>query len=208
MTNSCHRQMKEEEGRHIATVEAFNMAEKNNQELKKKPQEEEKERKYSGSILENTEKQAENQRLLLHTAENQLASSKTQITALKKKLEEVEKVRALAEKAKDEAERVRDEAKQHGYEVGVVKTKDALKAEVPTVCRTYCALKWGEALNLAGVEASSMLRRAKSIYYPPAICPSNSSDPKVDPASSVASEVQGDPLKSPPTANTTTEGVE
>ena len=51
--------MKEEEGRRIATVEAFNMAEKNNQELKKKPQEEEKERKYSGSILENTEKQAE-----------------------------------------------------------------------------------------------------------------------------------------------------
>ena len=38
-----------------------------------------------------------------------------------------------------EAENARDEAKQHGYDVGVAETEDALKAEVPTVCRTYCA---------------------------------------------------------------------
>ena len=33
-----------------------------------------------------------------------------------------------------EAEKARDEAKQHGYDVGVVETEDALWAEVPIVC--------------------------------------------------------------------------
>ena len=37
--------MKEKEGRHNATVKAFNVAEKSNQELKKKLLEEERERK-------------------------------------------------------------------------------------------------------------------------------------------------------------------
>ena len=36
MTNYCHRQMKEEEGRHNAVVEAFQVAERSLQELKKK----------------------------------------------------------------------------------------------------------------------------------------------------------------------------
>lgn len=34
--NSSHRKMKEEEGRQIATVDVFHMAEKSNQELKSK----------------------------------------------------------------------------------------------------------------------------------------------------------------------------
>ena len=37
ITNYCHRQMKKEEGRRIAAVEAFNVSERSNQELKKKP---------------------------------------------------------------------------------------------------------------------------------------------------------------------------
>ena len=43
--------MKEEEGRHNAAVKAFNMAEKSNQELKKKLLEEERERKNATSQL-------------------------------------------------------------------------------------------------------------------------------------------------------------
>ena len=105
---------------------------------------------------------------------------------MKKKLEEVEKAKALAEKARDEAEKARDKAEQHRYKVGVVETENALRAEVPTVCRTYCALIWGEALNQAGVEASSMLRKAESVYYPPAICTLSSVDSKTDPGSSEA----------------------
>ena len=98
-----------------------------------------------------------------------MAATKTQITALKKKLEEAKKAKALVKETKDEAMKAKDAAEQHGYDVRVAETKDSLRAEVPAVCRTYCALIWDEALNQAGVEASSVLRKAKSIYYPPAI---------------------------------------
>ena len=91
-------------------------------------------------------------------------------------MEEVEKAKALVEKTKDEAEKARDEAEQHGYGVGVAEIEDAFRAEVPTVCRTYYALVWDEALNQAGVEVSSILRKLESIYYPLAIRPSSSLD--------------------------------
>ena len=61
--------MKEEEGRHIVAMEAFQVVDKSLQELKKRLQEEEKERKYVAAALESAEKQAESQRLLLHNAE-------------------------------------------------------------------------------------------------------------------------------------------
>ena len=35
------------------------------------------------------------------------------------------------------AEKERDEAEQHGYVVGVAETEDALRVEVPAVCRAY-----------------------------------------------------------------------
>ena len=63
MTNSCHRQMKEEEGKRNTTMEAFQVAEKSLQEMKKKLHEEKIERKYAAAALENAEKQAEKQRL-------------------------------------------------------------------------------------------------------------------------------------------------
>ena len=66
--------------------------------------------------------------------------------------------------------------------------EDTLRAEVPAICRTYCALVWDEALNQAGVEASSILRKAESVYYPPTIRPSSFSDSKADPTSLKASE--------------------
>ena len=53
--------------------------------------------------------------------------------------DQAEKARAKAEKAKAEVEKVRDEAEQHGYDVGVAETEDALRAEVPAVCRAYYA---------------------------------------------------------------------
>ena len=68
------------------------------------------------------------------------------MTTLRKQLEETqrlrnqaEKAKSEAEKAKAEAERVRDEVEQHGYDIGVAETEDALRAEVPAVCRAYCA---------------------------------------------------------------------
>ena len=69
--------MKEEEGRHNVAVEAFGVAEKSNQDLKKKLLEVEKEKKYAAAALESAEKQAKSQRLLLRTSEDNLATSKT-----------------------------------------------------------------------------------------------------------------------------------
>ena len=70
MVNYPHHKMKEEEGRKIATVDAFQMAEKSNKELKVRLQKEEKERKSATVALDTVERQAESQRLLLHNAED------------------------------------------------------------------------------------------------------------------------------------------
>ena len=90
----------------------------------------------------------------------------------------------------------------------MVETEDTLRAEVPAVCRTYCAQTWEEALNQAGVEASSMLRKAESFYYPPAIRLVSSSDSKANPASSETVEAKGSPTITPPAANTSFKGGE
>ena len=52
-----------------------------------------------------------------------------------------------AEEDKAKAEKERDVAEQHGYDVGVAETEDALRAEVPAICRAYCTQTWEEALN-------------------------------------------------------------
>ncbi|KAL0001033.1 hypothetical protein SO802_014814 [Lithocarpus litseifolius] len=134
-------------------MDTFCVVEKSIQELKAKLFEEERERKSAVVALDSAKRQAKGQRVLLRSAEDQLASSKEQIIALTKKLEEVQKAKNLAEKAKEEAEKARDVAEQQGYDIGVAETEDALRAEV----------------SGAGVEASSVLRKAKNIYYPPAI---------------------------------------
>ena len=48
----------------------------------------------------------------------------------------------------------------------MAETEDALRAEVPRVCRIYYTQVWDEALNRVGVEPSSMLRKVENIYYP------------------------------------------
>ena len=73
------------------------------------------------------------------------------------------------EKARDQAEKTRDLAEQEGYDVGVAEIEKALRAEVSGVCRNYYLQVWNEAFNQAGVEASSVLRKIESVYYPPAI---------------------------------------
>ena len=65
-----------------------------------------------------------------------------------------------------------NEAEQRGYEIGIAETEEALRAEVPAVCRIYCAKTWDEALNSAEVEASSELRKLENVFYPEVICPS------------------------------------
>ena len=104
--------------------------------------------------------------LQLRGVEDQLATTKTQIATLKRKLEEAEKAKVLADEARDKVVKAKDTAEQHGYDVGVAETEDSLRAKVLALCRTYYALVWDEALNQAEVEASSVLRKVESIYYP------------------------------------------
>ena len=127
------------------------MAEKRVKELNAKLTEAKRERKSVEAALEGVERQAETQRKQLHQAEDELAATKDQTKVLKKKLKD--------------AEKARDQAEQDGYNVRVVKTEKALKAEVSGVCRTYCLQVWNEALNLARVKAFSALRRVENVYY-------------------------------------------
>ena len=62
--------MKEEEGKHNATMVAFTVAEKSNQELKKNLLKEERERKSAAATLDSVEKQVEDQRVRLYRAKD------------------------------------------------------------------------------------------------------------------------------------------
>ena len=74
-----------------------------------------------------------------------------------------------AEEDKAKAEKERDEVEQHDYDVGVAETEDTLWVEVPAVCRAYYTQTWEEALNQAGIEASSELRKLENIVFPLAL---------------------------------------
>ena len=63
-------------------------------------------------------------------------------------------------------EKERDVAEQHGYDVGIAETEDALRAEVPAVCHAYYTKTWEEAFNRAGIDASSELRKPENIIFP------------------------------------------
>ena len=137
---------------------------------------EEQARTSADAALKGAEKQAESQRKLTNKAKEQLAASNEQVAALKQQLEEAKKLKDQAEKArmqveedKAKAEKERDEAEQHGYDVGGAETEDTLRAEVPAVCRAYCTQTWEEALNQAGIEAFSKLRKPENIVFPLAL---------------------------------------
>ena len=155
MVNFSHKQMKEEEKRRIMAVDAFNVVEKKIQELTTKLNEADRDKKSTKAALQGAERQVESQCKQLCQVEDQLFVAKRLITGLKKKLEK--------------AKKAKDQAKQDGYNVGVAETEEALRVEVSKVCRKYCLQVWNEALNQVGIEASSIFRRAKNVYYPPAI---------------------------------------
>ena len=172
------------------------VAENSNTDLKKRMTAEEQARKNPDSALEGAERQAESQRKLEREANDQLTASTEQLATLKKQLEEAQRLRDHAEKAKVEeekakakAERERDEAKQHGYDVGVAETEDALRAEVSAVCRAYCTRTWEETLNQAGIDASSELRKPENIIFPPALQVPNQKE-AAPPVTQTAEEAQ------------------
>ena len=114
--------------------------------------------------------------------------------------DQAEKARAKAEKAKAEVEKVRDEAEQHGYDVGVAKTEDALRAEVPAVCQAYCAQTWEGALNRERIDASSELRRPENIFFPLAIRAPGFASGQKEAAPPVTKSLEDAQLQNPPTS--------
>ena len=98
-----------------------------------------------------------------------MAALKQQLDEAKKLLDQAEKARMQAEEDKVKAKRERDAAEQHDYDVDVAETEDALRAEVPAMCRAYYIKTWEKALNRAGIEASSKLRKPENIVFPPTL---------------------------------------
>ena len=176
MYHSISQQLDDKRKRRVVAVQTLTIAENSNTDLKKKLTAEEQAKKSANAALKGVETQAESKRKLTNEAKEQLAASKEQVAALKQQLEEAKKLKDRAEKArmqaeedKAKAEKERDEVEQYSYDVGVAETEDTLRAEVLAVCRAYCTQTWEEALNQAGVEASSELRKPESIVFPPAL---------------------------------------
>ena len=162
MLNACSTQLDGERKRRASAVQTLSKSEQDLTVARKKLQVEEEARKSAELASEGYQKQAEEQTKLLHEANAELKKTQEQVLVLKKHLKETQKLREQAEKLKEQAE-------QKGYELGIVETEKALRAEVPEVCRIFCARTWNEALNRAGVEASSELRKPENVYYPEAI---------------------------------------
>ena len=116
-------------------------------------------------------------------------------------MEKVEKAKDPTEKAREAVEKAREEVKQKRNDIGVIETEEAFRLEVSGVCRNYCLQIWNEALNQAGVKASSVLRKVKSVYYPSAIQASSSSNSKADTPPDVANPEKSNPNKFPPSSD-------
>ena len=71
----------------------------------------------------------------------------------------------------------------------MAETEDALRAEVPTVYCAYYAQTWEEALNQAGIDASSELRKPENIFFPPTLQVPNQKE-AASPVSQPAEEAQ------------------
>ena len=89
-----------------------------------------------------TEKQFEDIRKQLHYNEINLATEKQLVTKLREKLRRAREAVQLVKEAA-EAE------KQAAYTLGVEETQARLMEEFSVVCRDYCNISWGIALDVA-----------------------------------------------------------
>ena len=108
--------------------------------------------------LKTIEKQFEDIRKQLHYNEINLATEKQLVTELR---EELRKAREAAQLVKEATEA----KKQAAYTLGVEETQARLTEKFFVVCRDYCDISQGKALDVVGVLADFDLRRSESIYY-------------------------------------------
>ena len=99
----------------------------------------------------------------MHYTEINLATEKQLVTKL---CEEFRKAREAVQLVKEVAEA----EKQAASTLGVKETQARLTEELFAVCRDYCDISWGKALDVAEVPLGSDLRRPESIYYDLEIC--------------------------------------
>ena len=109
-------------------------------------------RDSSEAGLKTIEKQAEDY------TEINLAIEKQLVTEF---CEELRKAKEAVQLVKEAAEA----EKQAAYTLGVEETQARLIKELSAVCREYCGISWGKALDATGVPVGSDLRRPESIYY-------------------------------------------
>ena len=91
----------------------------------------------------------------------------------------MKELREELQKAREAVQLVKEAAKvekQAAYKLGMEETQAILTEELSTVCREYCGISWGKALDVAGVPVGSDLRQPESIYYDPEIRKLLSSD--------------------------------
>ena len=98
----------------------------------------------------------------MHYTEINLATKKQLVKELCEKLQ---KAREAAQLAKEAAEA----EKQATYTLGVEETQARLTEKLSAVCKEYCGISWGKALDATGVPMDSDLRQPKSVYYDPKI---------------------------------------
>ena len=101
--------------------------------------------------LKTIEKQFEDIRKQLHYNEINLATEKQLVMKLR---EELWKAREAAQLVKEATEA----EKQAAYTLGVEETQAKLTEELSAVCRDYCDISWGKALDVARVLVDSDLR--------------------------------------------------
>ena len=106
--------------------------------------------------LKTTEKQFEDIRKQLHYNEINLATEKQLVTELR---EELWKARKAVQLVKEAA----DAEKQAAYMLRVEETQARLTDEFFVVCKDYCDISWGKALDVVRVPVDSDLRRPESI---------------------------------------------
>ena len=85
----------------------------------------------------------------MHYNEINLATEKQLVTELR---EELKKAREAIQLVKEAAET----EKQTVYMLGVEETQVRLIEELIAVCRDYCSISWGKALDAVGVPMGSL----------------------------------------------------
>ena len=80
------------------------------------------------------------------------------------------KLREELKKAREAVQLVKkaiEAEKQDAYTLRVEETQAKLTEKLSAVCRDYCDISWGKALDATGVPVGSDLRQPNSIYYDP-----------------------------------------